>query len=373
VHDRVHAFYRSNGVNPGRSGCELAQNAGKMVRDTRRLYSDFFNPSTEGQHSEKDPDRLVFTMNATMSLNMIIQGVVKAGDHVVSSVLEHNSVIRPINHKIIREGIEATFISPDGEGFLDPDDIRRAIRPTTVLVIINHASNVTGVVQDIEAIGRICREADVPFAIDAAQTAGILPIDMAKAHIDFLAFTGHKSLFGPSGTGGLCVADDAEIACSMVGGTGVDSALPVQPEEFPHRLESGTINLAGIAGLNAGLSWILDRGIDTIRAHEMALLEHLQDGLETLPGVRLHGTRRLDRRVPTLSISISGCSPDDIGKRLDAEYGIQVRAGLQCAPLIHKHMGTDPAGTIRFSIGPFNTMEHIDQTISAVSTIAASH
>ncbi|HPQ41622.1 MAG TPA: aminotransferase class V-fold PLP-dependent enzyme [bacterium] len=373
VHDTMREFYRFNGVNPGRSGCELAQNAGNMVMETRRMFSEFFNPSLVQAGRTKDPDRLVFTLNATMSLNMIIAGLIGPGDHVITSLLEHNSVIRPVNHKVRKQNAESTFVAPDSRGYLDPEDIRRAIRSNTKLVIINHGSNVTGVVQDINAIGAVCREHGVPFAIDSAQTAGILPIDMHEANVSFLAFTGHKSLFGPSGTGGICVADDAEIESTIYGGTGIKSADPYQPEEYPYRLESGTLNLAGIAGMNAGLKWILDEGIETIHSREMGLLKTLQDGLSAIPGVTLIGSTGLDRRVPTVSIRIKGWNPVDFGAALDERFGVQVRPGLQCAPLIHEHHGTSPDGTVRFSIGAFNTGEHIDRALKAVSTLAGEH
>ena len=251
VHDAVRDFYRDNGVNPGRTGCDLAVKAEQMIHNTRKRLSAFFNASLVEAGQLKDPNRLVFTMNATMSLNLIINGMIGPGDHVVTTMVEHNSVIRPVNHKV-REGAEATYVVPDGEGYLDPEDIRKAIRKNTKLVIVNHASNVTGVVQDLKAIGRVCKQEGVPFAVDTAQSAGVLPIDMAECNISFLSFTGHKGFLAPTGTGGICVADDAEIKGTIYGGTGVRSAVPYHLEEYPYRLEAGTQNLAGIAGLSAG-------------------------------------------------------------------------------------------------------------------------
>lgn len=370
VHDTVREFYSQNGVNPGRTGCDLAIRAEEMIHGTRRRLSHFFNRSLVEAGGTKDPNRLVFTLNATMSLNLIINGVVRPGDHVITTMVEHNSVIRPVNHKV-REGAEATFLRPDGEGYIDPADVGKAIRPTTRLVIVNHGSNVTGVVQDLDAIGRICREAGVPLAVDTAQTAGVIPIDMAACHISFLSFTGHKGLFGPTGTGGLCVADDAEIEGTIYGGTGVRSAVPYHLTEFPYRLEAGTQNLAGIAGLSAGLDWIEARGVDEIRRHEMELLGELQEGLAAIEGVTIHGTRRLDRRVATMSFTVEGYDPSDVGTILDVDYGILTRTGLQCAPLIHEHHGTTPRGTVRASIGPFNTREQIQAMVRAVSEVAA--
>jgi cysteine desulfurase family protein len=371
MHDTMRDFYRECGVNPGRTGCDLALKAEEMISDTRRLLSYFFNPGMEERGEEKDPDRLVFTMNATMSLNLIIQGRVGPGDHVVTTLCEHNSVIRPVNHLVRDRGAEATYLTPDPEGYVAPEDLGAAIRDNTTLVVINHGSNVTGVVQDITAMGEICRDADVPLAVDAAQTAGVLPIDMKESNISFLSFTGHKCLFGPPGTGGICVADDAEIRGTLFGGTGVRSAHPYHLEEYPYRLEAGTLNLAGIAGLNAGVRWVCEEGLETIHAREMDLLADLQDGLEQIPGVILHGTRNLEARVATLSASVNGYDASDVGTFLDVDHDILTRTGLHCAPLMHEHCGTAPRGTVRFSLGPFNTRAHVERAVEATERIAA--
>ncbi len=370
VHDTVRDFYSKKGVNPGRTGCDLAIAAEKMIHSTRKAFSELFNKSLIDSGKTKDTNRLVFTMNATMSLNLIINGTVRPGDHVVTTMVEHNSVIRPVNHKV-KEGAESTFVRPDGEGYVDPEDIRKAIRKNTTLVIVNHGSNVTGVVQDLKAIGSVCKESGVPLAVDSAQTAGVLPIDMAECNISFLSFTGHKGLFGPTGTGGICVGDDAEIRGTIYGGTGVRSAVPYHLEEYPYRLEAGTLNLAGIAGLSAGLQWIQSKGIDNIYAHEMELLEMLQSGFDEIEGIKFWGTRNLKKRVATLSMTVENYDAQDVGTLLDVEYGILTRTGLHCAPLIHEHHGSAPRGTVRFSIGPFNTREHIDAAIKAVAEIAA--
>ena len=371
VHDCMKEFYKSHGVNPGRSGCDMALQAEQMISDTRTMLTNFFNESLTKQGIKKDPDRLVFTMNATHSLNVILKGTLEAGDHVVTTYVEHNSVIRPVNHLVRDFGVQATLVKPDDEGYVDPEDIREAIQKNTKLVMVNHGSNVTGVVQDIHAIGVVCSEAGVPFAVDTAQTAGVLPIDMAECNISFLAFTGHKALFGPTGSGGICVADDAEIKATTWGGTGVKSAHPYHLDEYPYRLEAGTLNLMGICGLHAGQEWIARRGLANIYRHEMELLGLLQDGLEDIKGVAIHGTRRLDQRVATLSITVKGWDPSDVGTLLDVDHFIVTRTGLQCAPLIHDHMGTSPRGTVRFSFGPFNTREEVEKTISAVANIAA--
>ena len=370
VHDAVREFYGKYGVNPGRSGCDLALKAEDMIHGTRKRLSAFFNQSLLRAGRPKDPNRLVFAMNATMGLNLIINGTVGPGDHVVTTKVEHNSVIRPVNHRVL-EGAKATIVAPDPEGYLDPEDIRKAIRKNTKLVIVNHASNVTGVVQDLKAIGGVCREEAVPLAIDAAQTAGVLPIDMAECNISFLAFTGHKCLMAPTGTGGVCVADDAQIRGTVFGGTGVRSAVPYHLDEYPYRLEAGTQNLAGIAGLYAGLDWVERKGLASIYKHEMELLARLQEGLCEIKGIRIRGTKNLNSRVATVSITVDNHDPSDIGTILDVDYGIQTRTGLQCAPLIHEHMGTTPRGTVRFSVGPFNTTEHVEAAIRAVAETTA--
>jgi cysteine desulfurase/selenocysteine lyase len=370
IHAAVRDFYSQYGVNPGRSGCDLGLTAERMIHGTRKRLSAFFNASLARAGKPTDPNRLVFTMNATMSLNLIINGTISPGDHIVTTKVEHNSVIRPVNHKVL-DGAEATFVTPDAEGYVDPEDIRKAIKKNTKLVIVNHGSNVTGVVQDLKAIGAVCKEAGVPFAVDTAQTAGVLPIDMNECNISFLAFTGHKGLLAPTGTGGICVADDAEIRGTIFGGTGVRSADLYHLEEFPYRLEAGTHNLAGIAGLSAGLDWIEAKGLKNIYAHEMELFGMLQEGLSEIDGVTICGTKTLKNRVATMSITVENYDPSDVGTILDVDYGVQTRTGLQCAPLIHEHMGTTPRGTVRFSVGPFNTKEDIEIAINAVAETAA--
>lgn len=365
MHQTMSDFYKRYGVNPGRTGCDIAVKAEGMIRDTRTRLSNFFNGGKAA-----DPDRLTFALNATGALNLILRGTVEAGDHVVSTWVEHNSVIRPMNH-LVKLGAESTFVKPDPEGYIDPDAIRGAIRDNTTLVIVNHGSNVTGVVQDISGIGAVCKEAGVLFAVDAAQTAGVIPIDMQESNVSFLAFTGHKALLGPTGTGGVCVADDAEITGAIWGGTGVRSAVLYHLEEFPYRMEAGTLNLAGIAGLFAGFEWVSEQGIENIHRHEMELLGMLQEGLKGIKGVTIKGTTRLERRVAVCSFTVNGFDPSDVGVLLDVEHNIISRTGLQCAPLIHEHMGTTPRGTVRLSVGPFNTQEHIEAAIAAVAEIAA--
>ncbi len=370
VHDKMIHFYRTCGVNPGRSGCDMALQAEAMVDGARRKLSALFNASLVAAGKPKDPARLVFTSNATHSLNLILKGTVGPGDHVITTWMEHNSVLRPVNH-LVRQGAEATFLRPGVDCRVDPEEIRRAIQPNTKLVIVNHGSNVCGVVQDIPAIGAVCRQAGVPLAIDAAQTAGAFPIDMAEWQVGFVAFTGHKSLLGPTGTGGVCVADDAEIASTMWGGTGVRSAEPYHLEEYPWRLEAGTLNVLGIAGLSAGMDWIAERRLDVIQEREDALAALLAQGLREIRGVTVYAPADGQPRVPTLSITLKGWDPSDVGTLLDVDYNILTRTGLQCAPKVHEHLGTAPRGTVRFSVGPFNTREDILSAVKAVGEIAA--
>lgn len=369
MHDRMSHFFRTCGVNPGRSGCDMALQAEAMVEGTRRKLTDLFSPNRPPERP-KDHNRLVFTSNATHSLNLILKGTVGPGDHVVTTWLEHNSVLRPVNH-LVRLGSEATFVRPGSDDRVDPEEIRRAIRANTRLVIVNHGSNVCGAVQDLAAIGAVCREAGVPLAVDAAQTAGALPIDMDACHVSFLAFTGHKSLLGPTGTGGICVGDDAEIASTMWGGTGVRSAHPYHLEEYPYRLEAGTLNVLGIAGLSAGVDWVLEQGLEAIHRRELELMDLLIAGLDEIRGVTVYAPRAGRPRVPTVSITVAGWDPGDVGTLLDVDSNILTRTGLQCAPKAHEHLGTAPRGTVRFSIGPFNTREHIEAAVRAVGGIAA--
>ena len=298
VHDKMISFYRTCGVNPGRSGCDMALQAEAMVDGARRKLTALFNASLVAAGKTKDDNRLIFTSNATHSLNLILKGTVGPGDHVITTWMEHNSVLRPVNH-LVKLGAEATFIRPGADCLVDPEDIRRAIKRNTKLVIVNQGSNVCGVVQDIRAIGTVCSEVGVPLAIDAAQTAGAFPIDMAEWQVSFVAFTGHKSLLGPTGTGGICVADDAEIASTMWGGTGVRSADPYHLEEYPWRLEAGTLNVLGIAGLSAGVDWITEHGLDMIQRRENALAAKLAEGLREIRGVTVYAPTDEQPRVPT--------------------------------------------------------------------------
>ncbi|NLP04363.1 aminotransferase class V-fold PLP-dependent enzyme [Candidatus Fermentibacteria bacterium] len=364
VYDYMKEFYQSHGVSPGRSGFDRALEAEEVVHSTRRLLTTLFNGT--------DPNRLTFNYNATEALNRIIMGMVASGDHVVSTNLEHNSVIRPLNHLSRDGGVEVTFVPFDSHGYVDPEDIRKAFRKNTKLVVVNHSSNIIGTVQPIREIGRVCREAGVYFAVDASQSAGVVPIDIQAMNIDLLAFTGHKCLMGPTGTGGSYVAENVPIRCTMFGGTGVRSAHPYHLDEFPYRMESGTMNTVGVAGLNAGVGWVVEQGIDRIHGREIELWERLRRGLQAIDGVITYCAEDTENQNPVLSMNIEGIEAGDVGTMLDVDHGIATRTGLQCAPLVHAQLGTDRIhGTVRFSVGPFNTEEHIDKAVEAVREIAS--
>jgi cysteine desulfurase family protein len=360
--DRMLEIYRSFGVNPGRSGYDLCLVGGDMVNGTRARLCQFFGA--------RYPERLCFTNNASDSLNILLQGMLEPGDHVIATSVEHNSVIRPLNH-LAREGLITVDYLPSATcGRVDPDDVRRKIRPSTRLVALNHGSNVIGTIQPVAEIGRICRENDLLFVVDVAQTAGIVPIDVEDMHIDGLAFTGHKSLLGPTGIGGLYVRDGVSVHPTRYGGTGVRSAHPFQLDEYPYRLEIGTPNVLGIAGLYVAQDYLAERGLDQIHRGEMELFSRLQSGLAEIEGVRLHGTTSLENRLPVLSLTVEAMDPADVGTFLDVDYSVACRTGLQCAPLIHDEIGTSPRGTVRLSLGPMNTSEDIDVALWAMEEIA---
>ncbi len=363
VYTYMDHFYRNFGVNPGRSGYDLCMEAGLVVEDTRKLLTAFFNGT--------DPNRLCFGYNSTDALNLIIAGLLKPGDHAVSTTVEHNSVLRPLYH-LRRDGVDVDFVPFDGAGFVDPQEIRKRFRPNTRLVVVNHASNVIGTVQPVAAIGRLCREAGIPFAIDASQSAGKVPVDMEAQFLDVVAFTGHKSLLGPTGIGGLYVREGVEIRHTRAGGTGVRSAVRAHLDEYPYRLEYGTPNVMGIAGLKAGVTWVNTKSVEAIHHEEMRLARILLDGLQAIPRVVTYCLDSLENHIAVLSFNIEGMDASDVGTMLDVDHGIACRTGLHCAPLVHEQMGTDKVhGAVRFGIGPFNTEEHVRAAVAAVGEIAA--
>jgi cysteine desulfurase / selenocysteine lyase len=364
VYDFMDRFYRTSGGNPGRSTHDMAMETGALVDQTRRMLCELFNGS--------DSNRLTFSYNASDSLNMIIHGMLSPGDHVITSCLEHNSVLRPLYHKEQAGTIDVSYVPFDGAGFIHPDDIKANIGKNTKMVILNHASNVIGTVQQLSEVGKICREAGIYFAVDASQTAGITRIDVREMNIDLLAFTGHKSLLGPTGIGGSYVAENVPIRTTRFGGTGVHSARRTHLEEFPYRMECGTLNILGVAGLYAGQKWIRDKGLNFLHEQESRLWNRLRIGLQAIDGVVTYCADSAENHNAVLSFNIKDWEAGDVGAILDADYDIACRTGLQCAPLVHERLGTDKLfGTVRFSLGPFNTEEDIDRAIEAVREIAA--
>jgi len=363
VYKFMNSFYRQYGVNPGRAKGYAYQQAEIILSRTRSRLTRFFN--------SRNHNRLVFTYNATDALNMIISGILKNGDHVVTTNLEHNAVIRPLNHLALKINIEVDWVSCDRYGFIDPDDIKKRIKKNTKLVIVNHCSNVIGTIQPVTDIGKICGKAGVIFAIDAAQTAGVIPIDMEKSNIDVIAFTGHKSLLGPMGIGGLQIKNRINIEPIRFGGTGILSEKKYQPEQFPYYLECGTLNMVGVAGLFAAQDYLDEKGVSNIYRHEMKLAKMLYQGLRPIKKIILYNKPVMGTHIGMISFGIKGITPEKIGSILESKYGIYSRAGLHCAPLIHKHIGTITGGTVRLSIGPFNTATEIEKTILAISEIAS--
>lgn len=357
-------FYTTKGVNPGRTGFDLAVMAEQTILDARRALTAFFGGT--------DANRLVFGHNVTDALNLLISSALRPGDHAITTCLEHNSVLRPM-YFMRKHGVDVDFVPFDSDGYVHPEEIEVRIRPETRLVVVNHGSNVIGTIQPVAEIGRICREHGVLFAIDAAQTAGVIPIDVEKMCVDVVCFTGHKSLFGPPGTGGMYLGDRVDLTPCRSGGTGVKSALPRQPDEYPWRMEFGTLNSMGIAGLLAAQEWIAAQGgVEKISEHEMKLARGLVEGMSEIPGVVLY-CADLDRdHLPVLAFNVEGVDASLVGTVLDVDHDVITRTGLHCAPLVHEGIGTAKLnGSVRFSVGPFNTEEDVEHAIVALRDVAA--
>lgn len=357
-------YYRNFGVNPGRSGFDLCMEAGEVIDTTRKQMTKFFNGT--------DFNRLCFSYNSTDALNLVISGMLEKGDHAISTTIEHNSVLRPLYHQSKYNGVEVDYIPVNSKGFVDPDDFPGAFKKNTKLVVVNHASNVIGTLQPIKEIGAHCQKHGIPFAIDASQSAGKVPIDLEEQNLDIVVFTGHKSLLGPTGIGGLYVREGIEIKVTRAGGTGVRSAVRTHLFEYPYRLEYGTVNSVGVAGLHAGIKWLEEKGIQNIHEHEMKLTKMLRDGLKDVEGLTLYCLDDLTDHIGIVLFNVDGFEALNVGTLLDVDYNIASRTGLHCAPLIHEHLGTvEIHGAVRFGIGPFNTEEHINIAIEAVKEIAA--
>jgi cysteine desulfurase family protein len=361
VYRALDAFARTQLANPGRAGHKMALAAEHALDDCRHRLNQFFNGES--------PDRFVFTLNCTDALNMAFKGVLAEGDHVVTTDLEHNSVSRPLRAMQLEGRISLTRVHADGGGTIDPDAINQALTPKTRLIALTHASNVLGTIQPVQEIGMIARERDLLFLVDAAQTAGVIPIDVRKMNIDLLAFPGHKSLLGPTGTGALYVGPRAKVRAWREGGTGGDSSSETQPREFPYFLEGGTPNVLGVAGLAAGIQYVQECGMDRIHAHEVALAERLRQKLESLGTFEFFGNRDTERRVGTLSFRTDAVAAPELAGILDQAFDIAVRPGLHCAPYIHRSIGTFPDGTVRVSPGPFNTEADVDRLAEALEEI----
>lgn len=356
VYDEVLKCMKNYAANPGRSSHDMAIEAESKIMETREEISTLFNI--------KSPLNIVFTSNATEALNIGIKGILKKGNHVISTIIEHNSVLRPLS-SMSRNGVEVTFLGVNQEGYVDLKAIKKAIKKNTKAIIINHASNVLGTIQHIQEIGKIAKEAGVIFIVDASQSAGVIPIDVVRDNIDILAFPGHKGLFGPPGTGGLYLRKGITLRCYTEGGTGSQSNLINQPDFLPDRFESGTRNTPGIAGLCEGIKFIKKVGIENIKKHENMLIEHLVEELRKIPEVRIYGGTNYKNRASVVSINIEGIDSSDVGYFLNKK-GIAVRTGYHCAPLIHPIIGTVNRGTVRISPGYFNTLENIEDLIKVV-------
>ena len=357
-------FLESAGGNPGRSGHRLSIAAARRVYDAREAIAELFHAP--------DPLRVVFTLNVTHALNLAIRGLLRPGDHVVTTGVEHNSVMRPLR-ALETQGVRVSVMRCEADGRLCLDEARRAITPGTRLVVVNHASNVMGAVQPVAEIAKIAHEAGALLLVDAAQTAGALPIDMPELGIDLLAFTGHKGLQGPPGTGGLVIGDrvDPSLLAPLVrGGTGSRSESEEQPEMLPDKYESGTCNGVGLAGLAAGVRWILARGVESIREHELALSAALAGGLREIQGVTVYGPVDPADCVAVVSCRVRGKRVSDVGLALDDDYDILCRVGLHCSPAAHRTIGTFPEGTIRLAPGVLTTMGDIRTALDAIREVA---
>jgi selenocysteine lyase/cysteine desulfurase len=390
VAEAIVKFLAESAANPGRAGHRMAVAAERMLDDARLQLCRMF----EGD----DPHRMIFACNGTDALNMALKGVLADepdGVHVVTTVLEHNSVSRPLTAMRDRGRIDLTRVECDGQGLVDPADIRAAIRPNTRLIVATHASNVLGTIQDAAAFGAIAREAGLIFCLDAAQTAGVVPISVQKMNIDLLAFPGHKSLLGPTGTGGLYVGprcpEPAEAVAATLeagdmnqivtrqkrmrpwreGGTGGDSSTPTQPALYPYYLEGGTPNTVGIAGLAAAIAYLATRPMAETLAHEQALVRRILDRFGADPRFTIYGSKDPAHHVGTLSLNIRGYEAPDVGSILDGSFDIAVRPGLHCAPYIHRRLGTFPSGAVRLSPGAFNTDAELTVLLDALDQIAA--
>lgn len=358
-------YITNRGININRGSYALAYDVEDIIYTTRQRLHPLFNGH--------DPAHVIFTQNVTMSLNMVIKGLLKAGDHVLVSSMEHNAVMRPLT-QLLDKGITFDTIPCDSTGSIQMDSIEPLIRPNTVALIINHASNVCGTIQPLESIGPICKSHNLQFIVDAAQTAGVIPIDVKACHIDALCFTGHKGLLGPQGIGGIILTKEMaqNLTPLIAGGTGSFSHLETMPTHMPDAFESGTLNLPGIIGLNEGLAYIESQGMENIHNHELALTQAFLEGLQSIDGINIVGKQNIQDRTAVVSITIDGMDPANIAYELESTYHIMTRVGLHCAPRAHQTLRTYPEGTVRFSFGYANTHKDVESALSALNTIVKS-
>ena len=358
----VTSFLSDVGVGAGRGSHRQGLAANRMVYEARERLASLFHMA--------DSSRVVFTHSATESLNLAVAGFLRPGDHVVTTTVEHNSLARPL-HRAAQKGVTVTQVACDRAGCLDPRDVAAALRPETRLIALSHCSNVTGAIQPVAAIGSLARSRGIVFLLDAAQSAGCLPLDVTGLSVDLLAAPGHKGLLGPQGTGFLYIAPGLELEPLLVGGTGGASSDSDQPRSCPERYESGTLNTPGIAGLSAGVEYIIRTGVDRIHRHEHSLIRLLLDGLGEIPGVTVHGPADPERRGGVISLTLAGRDPSEVGFRLDHDFAVMARVGLHCAPNAHRTIGTYPSGTIRVSPGYTSTEAEIADFLHALRAIAA--
>ncbi len=361
VYQTVNEVLKNIGANPGRAGHGLAVKAGQWISRTRRALAELFDI--------KDPNRIVFTANTTEAINLGLKGLLNPGDHVITSSMEHNSVIRPLRFLETLD-VEITIVSGNAQGQIQATAIEKAIRKNTRLIVLTHASNVTGGLMPLSEVAELTHRQGILFMVDAAQTAGLVPISAARMGIDLLAAPGHKGLMGPQGTGFLYIAPGISLRPLIEGGTGSQSELEVQPDFFPDRMESGTLNTPGLAGLGSGVRFILEQGLEQIRKKEMLLAQLLWVGLKKMPQVVVYGPEEAEDRTAVVSFNIAALNPQAVASILDMAYDMAVRAGLHCAALAHRTLGTFPEGTVRVSPGFFNTEKEIETFLQAIGEIA---
>lgn len=347
--------------NSGRGAYGEALDASRMIYETREQLSSLFGLG--------NPKQAAFSCNSTEALNTAILGLLGPGDHVISTVMEHNSVLRPL-YRLEKEGAQISFCPCDEKGRLRMEELPGLVKKNTKALVCTHASNLTGNANDLMTLGAFCKERGLLFIVDASQTAGVLPIDMKAMNIDVVCFTGHKSLYGPQGTGGLCVREGLSIRPLKSGGSGVHTYLKEHPPEMPTALEAGTLNGHGIAGLHAALQFLSDTGIENIHRHEMNLLRQFYQGIQEIPGIRVYGDLDTDYRAAVLALNIGDYDSSEVSDELSYRYGISTRPGAHCAPLMHQSMGTVDQGMVRFSFSWFNTKEEVDLAIQAIRELA---